>query len=82
MTGEAVSQKSIVIAYLFWFFLGQLGIHRIYTGRTGSGIIQIILGVLGWLTTSILIGWIFLIPLWIWLFIDIFLIPSMCRNPR
>jgi len=77
-----MQQKSYAIAYILWFFLGQIGIHRFYTGRVGTGIMQLILGVSGWATSWILIGYIPLGFLWLWLFIDIFLIPGMCRNPR
>lgn len=77
-----VAKRNILLAYILWLFLGQLGIHRFYTGRIGSGIAQILLGVIGWATTWILIGWGLLIILWIWLILDIFLIPSMCRNPK
>ncbi|MFD1851133.1 TM2 domain-containing protein [Oceanobacillus bengalensis] len=75
-------QKSYALAYILWLFLGQFGIHRFYTGRVGTGIMQLLLGVIGWATSWIFIGYIPLTFLWIWLFIDIFLIPSMCRNPR
>ncbi len=72
----------MLLAYILWLFLGQLGVHRFYTGYTGGAIAQLILGVVGWATTWILIGWIPLTILFIWLFIDLFLIPGMCRNPR
>jgi TM2 domain-containing membrane protein YozV len=51
----------MLVAYILWFFLGYLGIHRFYCGRYISGII--------WFLTGGLfgIGWI----------IDIFLIPGM-----
>ena len=54
-------ERSILVAYILWFFLGYLGIHRFYCGRYISGII--------WFLTGGLfgIGWI----------IDIFLIPGM-----
>lgn len=73
-------RKSMAVAYLLWFFFGQLGIHRFYTGRARSGIAQLILGIVGWATVWIGIGWVLLAILWVWLFIDIFLIPEMCRK--
>ena len=30
--------KNTIIAYVLWWFLGSLGIHRMYLGRTGSGV--------------------------------------------
>lgn len=79
---HSVYQKNLALAYILWFFFGQLGIHRFYTGRAGSGILQLLLALFGWATTGIFIGWIPLLFLWFWLFIDIFLIPSMCRHPK
>jgi len=79
---QGTYSKSLALSYILWFFFGQLGIHRFYTGRAASGIIQLLLGIFGWATTAIFIGWIPLFVLWIWLFVDIFLIPGMCRNPR
>ena len=56
--------KSTVVAYLLWFFLGGLGIHRFYLGRPISGIFYLLtLGGFG-------IGWI----------IDLFLVPGMVRQ--
>ncbi|GAB3057950.1 NINE protein [Virgibacillus ainsalahensis] len=77
-----MAQRSLALAYILWFFLGQIGIHRFYTGRVATGTMQLLLGIFGWATTAIFIGWIPLVFLWFWLFIDIFLIPGMCRNPR
>ena len=75
-------QKSIALAYILWLIFGQIGVHRFYTGRVATGIMQLLLGVTGWATQWILIGYIPLSILWLWMFIDIFLIPGMCRNPR
>lgn len=58
--------KSILLAYLFWFFLGIFSAHRFYLGRPGSAILQI-------LTYFILIGF-------VWLLVDAFLIPGMIRK--
>ena len=40
-------RKSVGIAYLLWFFVGFLGVHRFYLGRTKMGVF-ILAGVLGW----------------------------------
>lgn len=46
--GEEASPKSRLIAFLFCLFLGYLGIHRFYVGKTGTGIVWLLtLGVLG-----------------------------------
>lgn len=42
------SQKNLLVASLLCFFLGSLGIHRFYVGKTGTGIAMIFtLGGLG-----------------------------------
>jgi len=63
-------KKSVLIAWLLWFFLGGLGIHRFYLGKTLSGIVLLAL--------TILISWAtFFIPTAIWLIVDAFLLPKM-----
>jgi TM2 domain-containing membrane protein YozV len=75
-------RKNMAIAYILWLIFGHFGIHRFYTGRAGTGIMQLLLALIGGATTWIFVGYLPLIILWIWLFIDIFLIPGMCRNPK
>ncbi len=70
-----VNSKSMVIAYLLWFFLGWLGIHKFYLNAPFMGILYLALFGIGSLTSGILIGF---IPLGIWgllMLIDIFTIP-------
>ncbi|MGU3398253.1 TM2 domain-containing protein [Brucellaceae bacterium D45D] len=60
--------KSIVAAYVFWFFLWFLSAHRFYLGRPKTAILQI-------LSYFIAIGF-------IWLIIDAFLIPGMVQQQK
>jgi TM2 domain-containing membrane protein YozV len=48
------------VAALLAFFLGALGIHRFYTGRTGSGIVMLVL-------TITVVG---MIVSWPWALVD------------
>lgn len=57
---------SIVVAYLFWFFLGIFSAHRFYLRQTGSAVLQLILN--------------FLIIGLLWTLIDVFLIPGIIRK--
>lgn len=47
--------KSVGAAYLLWF-PGHFGGSSFYLGRTGSGLAQLALLVVGWLTAAIVIG--------------------------
>lgn len=69
------NKKSAGVAYLLLIFLGGFGAHRFYLGQTGTGVVQLMLGLLGWLT--LFLTW---IPLGIWLIVDLFLIPGNVRD--
>ncbi|AUJ23463.1 MULTISPECIES: TM2 domain-containing protein [Virgibacillus] len=72
--------KNMLLAYVLLIFLGTLGIHRFYLDKKGTAITQLILSVVGGLTAIILIGFIPLIIVGIWLFIDLFLVPGMVEK--
>ncbi len=56
--------RSVGITYLIWFLAPALGIHRLYCGRIGTGLLWCFTGgLLG-------IGWL----------VDLFLIPSLVRE--
>ncbi|XPV70181.1 MAG: NINE protein [Halarcobacter sp.] len=62
-------QKSVVLAYLLWWFLGWLGIHRLYAGMSKWWLYPV-LGLVGAITIFILVGYIILLGLFIWWIID------------
>ncbi len=66
-----ISPKSrLAVVLLAWFF-GSLGFHRFYIGKISSGIVILLLGIVGWSTTWLLgFGYIFLILAGIWVLID------------
>jgi TM2 domain-containing membrane protein YozV len=52
-TATGAPQKSVGTAYLLWFFLGVLGAHQFYLGRTGRAVSYIF--TFGWLGIGLLI---------------------------
>lgn len=76
---QKTRQKSLVVAYLLWFFFGMLGLHRFYMDRLATGFVQ-----LGIVLSQIII--VFISPdlsifmlgaLAIWVLVDGVLIPFM-----
>jgi TM2 domain-containing membrane protein YozV len=72
--------KELTVAYLLLLFLGTLGAHRFYLGRTGSAIGMLSLAVLGGLTALVLIGFVLLAAVAVWWIVDLFLTPGMVRE--
>ena len=69
-----ISPKSKVTAAWLAFFLGTLGIHRFYVGKTGSAVVTLILFLVGISTAGVVVGLVILYPLGLWSFIDFFII--------
>lgn len=67
--------KNIVVAYLLWWFLGPLGIHRFYLDRTKSGLAQLLLLIFGWI--PFFVGW---IALGIWWLLDAYFVQEYVRQ--
>ena len=72
---NVVGGKSLLLAYVLWFFLGSLGVHKFYLRQPVWGLIYLFLGGLGWSTVGIGIGLLFLVPWALLMFLDIFTMP-------
>ncbi|MDB5535373.1 MAG: hypothetical protein JWQ65_248 [Devosia sp.] len=81
-----IEKKSLLVAYLLWFFLGYVGAHRFYLGRPISGFVMLALSAVTLVLTLVSFG--FLSFLWfavgLWWLIDALLIPGIVagRNTR
>lgn len=62
----ANEKKSMLVAYLLWFFLGWLSFHRFYLGKPGTAVLQIILI---WLAVG-----------WVWWLLDAFLVQNIVNR--
>ncbi len=69
-----------IVVYLIWFFLGNLGVHRMITGRVGSGLLMLVLHGVGWLTFWFGLGFIIWGLVGVWWLIDALLIPGWLRE--
>ncbi|WP_417512803.1 TM2 domain-containing protein [Minwuia sp.] len=73
-------RKSVLAAYVVWFFLGWLGLHRVYLGRIVSAVLMFVLWLIGSGITAVIWLPIFLIPWGLWWLLDAFLIPGMVAS--
>lgn len=64
-------RKKKRVAYLLWLLFGWFGVHRLYAGKTRSGLIQMLL-------TLTVVGFVF-VTFWWWL-IDALLVPDMVNE--
>lgn len=81
-TPVLVREKSLGTAYLLWFFLGGLSVHRFYLGFPTSGAIQVGLVMLGYglIFSKSPAGLIFLLGWSVWLLADAVLILGLHRR--
>lgn len=85
MTGMPTQPKSKIAAAVLCFFFGHLGVHNFYLGQTASGIMKIVLELLGWLFVWIpFLGWaiaaVFWVPLGIWVVVEFIMILTGSGN--
>ena len=76
----ANERKSIVLAYVLWFFLGWFGGHNFYIGRSGRALVQLLLTLIGIATTFFFVGYVVFGVVGLWILIDAFLIPGAIRD--
>ncbi len=76
---QRTRQKSLVVAYILWFFFGMIGAHRFYMDRTASGMIQLTIVFLQmfFIFFSINLVIVSLGLLSLWVLVDAALIPFM-----
>jgi TM2 domain-containing membrane protein YozV len=86
-TGDALAmmrydanKKSVIVAYLLWFFLGMFGVHRLYLGRVASGLILLLLTLVAGALYIVFIGVILMAIPGLWWLIDALLIPGIVRD--
>lgn len=73
---SAGEQKSWLVALLLCFFLGELGVHNFYLGRSKRGMWQLGLAIAGFITSFIFIGFFLLAGLVIWKWVELVFIAG------
>lgn len=74
------NKKQALIAYVLWFFVGMLGGHRFYLGRTSSAVLMLVGTILSTLLTLVVVGLLGLFVIGVWVLVDAFLIPGMVEQ--
>lgn len=80
MMRYGANKKSMLLAYILWFFLGYLGVHRFYLGRIGSAVAILLITAISSVLVFVAVGALGYAVVAVWLFIDIFLIPGIVRR--
>jgi len=76
-----ISSKSRLAATLLAFFLGTLGIHRFYVGKTATAVAMLILGIIGYATIIVAVGVVLLWAVEIWALVDfVFAVSGIMKD--
>jgi TM2 domain-containing membrane protein YozV len=62
--------KSLVVAFLLWFFLGVFGVYNFYLGNSSRGWLMVVLTIVGFVTFIVIIGIFIIIGLFILWVVD------------
>ena len=74
------NKKSLLAAYLLWWFLGMFGGHRFYLGRVGSAVAMLSITLCSFFLMFVLIGFLTIWITFIWWVVDAFLIAGIVRD--
>ncbi len=72
--------KNMIFAYLLWWFLGAVGVHRFYLGKPATGFAQLFLFVAGITTIIFGIGFMFLFAWSVWWFLDAYFVYKLVHK--
>ncbi|HEM5989942.1 TPA: TM2 domain-containing protein [Streptococcus suis] len=75
-----VEMRQPVIALILAIFFGEFGIDRFYIGDKRMGSAKLITFGISFVTLFILIGFLLFMGLYVWKFIDCFLIMKACKE--
>ena len=73
------NKKSVGLAYALWLLLGVLGAHRFYAGKVMTGLMMLAGTVTSFLLSFVMIGYLTIIPILIWVLVDVFFVGSWIR---
>jgi TM2 domain-containing membrane protein YozV len=46
---SVLGERNRIVAAVLAFFLGSFGVHKFYLGKTGAGLIMLLMGTVGWI---------------------------------
>ncbi|AJD93525.1 hypothetical protein JMA_42080 (plasmid) [Jeotgalibacillus malaysiensis] len=69
-------KKSSGTAWILLLLLGSVGAHRFYLGHTGIGIAMVATWIVSWMLVWVT----FLLPISIWILVELFLLSGLVKN--